>query len=114
MILRTGSLRAHGRRRHIGTMPSGGPVCCAARMSLAGPHVDPAMEQLDEIGGHLDIQHCLRAQWRQSPDLEVFPQIMGADISRIDVAHVVRTDARRRTADNHIVKVSGIWDESCE
>ena len=29
-----------------------------------------------------------------SPDLGVFPQIMRADIGRIDVAHVVGADAR--------------------
>jgi len=38
--------------------------------------------------------HAFAIDNRSSPDLGVFPQIMRADIGRIDVAHVVGADAR--------------------
>ena len=45
------------------------------------------------------------------PDLDVFPQIVGADIGGIDVAHFVGPDAGRRGTPDHLVEVGGIGDE---
>jgi len=68
----------------------------------SGSRCDPAYRgaPATENGGYWKGAPLMRATHPfaianlSSPDLGVFPQIMGADIGRIDVAHVVGADAR--------------------
>src|SRR5215831_4745653 len=47
-------------------------------------------------------------------DLDIFPQVLRADVRREDVARIIRRDARGRGAPHHLVKVGRVRNKGLE